>query len=131
MDHIQRWLKSKRVTINPKNENDNCLQYAIIIALNHQNIENHPEKISNIEPFINQYNWEDIDFPSQQKDWKKFEQNNKTIVLNTLFIPCITKAIRLACKSKCNRKRDYQVVLLMITNGKKWHYLALKSECTN
>ena len=63
MDHIQRWLKSKRVTINPKNENDNCLQYAIIIALNHQNIENHPEKISNIEPFINQYNWEDIDFP--------------------------------------------------------------------
>ena len=72
-----RWLKSKGVTINPKNENDNCFQYAITVALNHQNIENHSEKISNIEPFINLYNWEDINFPSQQKDWKKFEQNNK------------------------------------------------------
>ena len=46
-------------------------------------------------------------------------------------IPCITKTFRLACKSKYNRKRDYQVVLLMITNGKKWHYLALKSVRTN
>ena len=72
-----RWLKSKGVTINPKNENDNCFQYAITVALNHQNIENHSEKISNIEPFINLYNWEDINFPSQQKDWKKSEQNNK------------------------------------------------------
>ena len=46
-------------------------------------------------------------------------------------IPCITKTIRLACKSKYNRKRDYRVVLLMITNSKKWHYLALKSVRTN
>ena len=30
------WLKSKRVTINPKNSKDNkCFQYAIIAALNH------------------------------------------------------------------------------------------------
>ena len=47
--------------------------------------------MSNIEPFINQYNWEDIDFPSQQKDWKKFEQNKMTIGLNILFVPHNTK----------------------------------------
>ena len=34
-----------------------------------------------MKPFINQYNWKDVDFPSYQKDWKKFEQNNKTVVL--------------------------------------------------
>ena len=60
-------------------------------------------------------------------DWKKFEQNNKTITLNILFVPHNTKTIRLAYKSKYNRKRENQVVLLMITDGKKWHYLALKS----
>ena len=38
------WLKNKRATINPKND-DNCFQYAITVALNHQNIENHPERI--------------------------------------------------------------------------------------
>ena len=34
------------------------------VALKHQNIENHPERISDIKPFINQYNWNDIDFPA-------------------------------------------------------------------
>ena len=47
------WLENKRATINPQNKNDNCFQYAITVTLNHQNIENHPERKSNIEPFIN------------------------------------------------------------------------------
>ena len=60
-------------------------------------------------------------------NWKKFEQNNKTIALNILFVPHDTKTIRLAYKSKYNRKRDNQVVLLMTTVGKKWQDLALKN----
>ena len=61
--------------------------FSVTVALNHQNIENHPERISNIEPFINQYNWKRIDFPSQQIDWKKCEQKNRTIALNLLYVP--------------------------------------------
>ena len=30
-------------------------------------------------------------------------------------------------KSKYNLTRDIQVILLMITHGEKWHYLAVKS----
>ena len=71
------WLINKRAIINPQNKDDNnCFQYAITVALNHKNIENHPERISNIEPFIDQYNWKDIDFPWDQKDRKKFEQED-------------------------------------------------------
>ena len=109
------WVVNKRATI----------------ILNHQNIENHPERISNIKPFINQYNWEDIDFPAGIKDWKKFERNNKTIALNILFVPHNEKTINLAYKSKYNRKRENQVVLLMITNGEQWHYIALKNVRTD
>ena len=75
-------------------------QYSVTVALNHQNIENHPERIPNIKPFIDQCNWEGIDFPAGMKVWKKFEQNNKTIAFNVLFIPPNTKAINLAYKSK-------------------------------
>ena len=39
------WLRNKGATINPKNNDDNCFQYATTVALNHQNIENHPERI--------------------------------------------------------------------------------------
>ena len=97
------------------------------VALNHQNIENHPERISNINPFIDKYNWNGIDFPAGMKDCKKFERNNKTIALNILYIPPNTKTINLPYKSKFNRKRENQVVLLMISNGEKRHYIALKS----
>ena len=38
--------------------------------------------------------------------------------------------MRLACKSKYNFKRENQVILLMVTYGKKWHYLAVKKYST-
>ena len=47
--------------------------------------------------------------------------------LNVLYIPYDTEKIRLAYKSKHNFKRKIQIILLMITDGKKWHYLAVKS----
>ena len=41
------WIKNKGVTINSKNTKDNnCFQYAMTAPLNHQNIDNHPEKTS-------------------------------------------------------------------------------------
>ena len=124
------WVLNKRATINPKNKDNKCFQYSITVVLNHQNTQNHPERISNIKPFIDKYNWEGIDFPAG-KDWKRFEQNNKTITLNILFIPHNEKTINLGCKSKYNRKRENQVVLYMITKGEKWHYTALGSVRTD
>ena len=51
-----KWLKSKKATLNPKNNDNNCFQSALTAALNYQNIKSHPERISNLKPFINQYN---------------------------------------------------------------------------
>ena len=64
---------------------------------------------------------------SHSKGWKKFESNNKSIALNILYVPHNTKEIRHAYKSKYNFEHENQVILLMITDGKKWHYLAVKS----
>ena len=79
-------LKNKKSTINLKNNNYKCFQYAVTLTLNLDNIENHPERISKIKPFIDQYNWKDIDFPSTSKDWRKLELNNE-ITLNILYVP--------------------------------------------
>ena len=46
----------------------------------------------------------DIEFPSYQKDWKKFEQKNKAIALNILFVPHNKEEIGIAYKSKYNHK---------------------------
>ena len=121
-----KWLKTKKATINPKNNDDNCFQYALTVALNYQNIKKDPQRISKIKYFIDQYDWKEINFPAKQKDWKKFELNSKTTALNILFVPYNTDEIRLAYKSKYKFKRENQAVLLMVTDGEKWHYLSLK-----
>ena len=41
-------------------------------------------------------------------------------------MPHNTEKIRHAYKSKYNLTRENQVILLMITDGEKWHYLAVK-----
>ena len=74
-----KWLKDKKSTINPKNNDHNCFQYAVTLALNLDKINNNPERISKIKSFIEQYNWKEIDFPSTSKDSKKFELNNEII----------------------------------------------------
>ena len=123
-----KWLKNKKATINPQNKKDNrYFQYTVTVALNYQKIENNPERISKIKPFIDQYNGKDIDFSSHRKDWKKFESNNKSIALNNLYVHNNTEKIRHAYKSKYNLNRENQVIPLMITDGEKWHDLVVKS----
>ena len=97
-----KWLKNKKATINPKNKDDKCFQYALTVALSYEQIKDHPERISKIKPFTDKYNWKEIDFPSHSKDWKKFESNNKSTALNILYVPHNTEKIRHAYKSKYN-----------------------------
>ena len=123
--YSSEWLRSKKESIT--NE-DNCFQNALNDSLDYQKIKKDPQKISKLKPYINQYNWKGIKFPSDKEDWKKFEQNNKEIALNVLFVPHNKKEIELAYTSKYNYKRKKQVILLMITDDdNRWHYLAVKS----
>ena len=86
-----KWLKDKKSTINPKNNDYKCFQYAATLALNLNRINKDPQRISKIKPFINNYNWKDIHFPSTSKDWKKFESNLNEVALNILYVPNGTK----------------------------------------
>ena len=111
----------------PKNNDKKCFQYATTLELNFNKIDKHPQRISKIKLFIDNYNWNDINFPTAKKDWNKFELNNKDVALNILCVPFNTKKIEIAYKSKYNLGRDNQIILLMISNGENWHYLAVKS----
>ena len=121
-----KWLRDKKSTINPKNNDDKCFQYAVTLALNLDKIKKDPQRVSKIKAFIEKYNWKDIDFPSTSKDWKKFECNSE-VALNILFVPYNTKQINIAYKSKNYLTQKRQIILLMISDGQKWHYLVVKN----
>ena len=121
-----KWLKDKNSTINPKNNGDKCFQYAITLALNLDKIKKEPQRVSNIKSFIEKYNLGDTDFPSTRKDWKNFECNNE-VALNILYVPYNTKQINTVYKSKNNLTQKRQIILLMISDGQKWHYLVVEN----
>ena len=86
-----KWLKDKKCTINQKNNDNKCFQYATTLALNINSIDKHHQRISKIKPFIDNYNWNDINFLAAKKDCNKFEVNNKNVALNILYVPFSTK----------------------------------------
>ena len=59
---------------------------------------------------------------------RNLKKNNETIALNILQILHNEKNITHVYKSKHDHTRKNQVVLLMISDGEKWHYTALKIE---
>ena len=121
------WLKDKGATINCQNDDDKCFQYGIAIALNYDEIESNHQRVNKVKPFIDQYNWKDINFRSHVDDWKKIELNKNSNALNVLYVPEGEKTIRHAYKSKYNLTRENQVILLMISDSEKWHYLTVRS----
>ena len=116
-----RWLRGrKKEIINGAND----FQKALGDALNYQNIETHPERISKTKPYISKYNWERKEFPARPKDWK----NLNKIIRQSLLIFYLyhnAETIRVAYRSEYNNKREKQANLLMITEGNKLHYLAI------
>ena len=112
-----KWLENKKAVINPKNENDDeCLRWSIICALNYNEITK-----KEFENIFEKTKHEDKDFSLHKRDWENFEKNNKSIAINVLFSSKDSKEITLLYKSEYNLERENKVILLMINNdGEKY-----------
>ena len=80
--------------------------YAVTVTLNYEEIKKDPKRITKIKPFMNKYNWEGINYPSEKDDWKTFDKNDVTIALNFLYakkrknIFCLFQSITETVKNK-------------------------------
>ena len=80
--------KTHRVNLINKKDKK-CFQYAATVTLNHEEIKNDSQRMKNVRPFTNKYNWESINHPSEKDDWKIFDKNNVTIFCILIF--CMLK----------------------------------------
>ena len=117
---LPKWIKSKKAVINSQNKDEKCFKWVTIAALHHEEIKHHPERISLLRPYENQYNWKGLEFPVSIKKIDKFEKNSPDIAVNVLFSN--KKIIYTAHRSE----RKKQVNLLMIAEGEKRHYTTIK-----
>ena len=123
---LPKWLKSKREVINPQNKDEECFKWAVTGALHHEEIKKDHQRKSRLRPYEKRYNWEGLEFPVSIKKIDKFEKNNPDIAVNVLFRKKKSENIYTARRSERNVKSKKQVNLLMIVDGEKKHYSAIK-----
>ena len=118
------WLMKKKAMINPKNSDRECFKWAVIAAMNWEEIGNNPERVSKLRRYEREFDWSGLEFPLSLRDINKFERNNE-IGVNILAVEHRKIYI-------CRKGRDYdRIVNLMliadIVNPNKKHYVAVKS----
>ena len=114
---------------NPQNNDEECFKWTVIAALHHKEIKKDHQRISRLRPYENQHNWEGLEFPVSIKKIDNFEKNNPDIAVNVLFNNKKNekKNIYTVRRSWRNGKRKKRLNVLMIVDGEKKHYTAIKN----
>ena len=114
------WIFNKNAIINPCNLNDiYCFAWSIISSFNYVEIGGNHNRISKLWKYVNNYDWNGINFHTDKRDWDRFEKNNTGIALNIFSAHERDKRLANIRVSKFNRTRPHKVVVLMITDGEK------------
>ena len=114
-------LAKKGAIINPKNSDMECFKWAVTAAMKWRDIDNHPERISRLRRYEDDFNWTGIKFSASFRDIKRFESRNE-ITLNILAFE--RKQIYI-----CRKGKEYDRVanLMLITDRNNKPYVAIKS----
>ena len=84
---LPKWLARKGAIINLKNSDMECFKWAVIAAMKCKDIGDHPERISKLRRYEDDFNWDGIKFPASTRDMKRFESRNE-ITINILAFEC-------------------------------------------
>ena len=119
----------KKATINPKNSDMECFRWAMIAAMKWEEINDHPERVSKLKKYEEEFGCSDLEFSVCLRDINKFESRNE-IGINILAVEGRKIYI-------CRKGKDYDRItnLMLITenntivdgNPNKRHYVAIKS----
>ena len=64
------WIEKKKAIINPQNNDKECFKWAVIAALEWTEINSHPERISNLKKFADNYGWSGLKVSSfNRRHW--------------------------------------------------------------
>ena len=83
--HLPDWLAKKGAIINPKNSDMECFKWAVIAAMKWRDIDNHPERMSKLRRYEDDFDWDGMKFPESFRDIKRFESTNE-ITMNILAL---------------------------------------------
>ena len=115
------FIAKRKAVINPQNGDEECFKWAIIVADKWMDIDSHPERVSNLREFTDNYDWSGLEFPVLLKQIGTFEAKNN-ISINVLGSE--GKDIYIL---KNSNRSNREINLLMISEDGINHYTAIKS----
>ena len=61
------FIAKRKALINPQNGEEECFKWAIITADKWMDTDSHPERVSNLREFADNYSWSWLEFPVSLK----------------------------------------------------------------
>ena len=115
------WLAKKKAIINPKNLDKKCFKWSVIALLKWEEINRDHQRVSKLRRYENEFDWSGMSYPVSTKDISKFELRNR---IGVSMLALNGKAPYI-----CRKGADYErrVNLMIIEDGEKKHYVAVKS----
>ena len=123
------FIAKRKAVINPQNGDEECFKWAIIVADKWMDIDSHPERVSDLREFSDNYDWSGLEFPVSLKQIEKSEAKNN-ISVNVLGFE--GKDIYILRNSNRDPQGSWgrshrEINLLMISEDGINHYTAIKS----
>ena len=84
---LPKELASKQCVLNIESRDEDCLKYAIVAGLHHEEIgdQHNRNRRNNYERFMDRYDFRDITLPATAMDLQVFERNNHDVAINALY----------------------------------------------
>ena len=119
-------LKSKKAIINVKNNDQQCLKWALLSALHPIDHGSHPDRVSKYKQYENELNFAGVGFPVTLKDIPKVEKQNSLAI--NVFGYSESAGIHPLYITKDNDKSPINLLLITkVTDGKtNSHYTWIK-----
>ena len=117
------WLAKKKAILNPKNLDEKCFKWAVIAGLKWEEIDCHPERVSKLRKYENEFDWSGITYPVSTRCISKFEIRNR-IGVNLLALNGKTLYI---CRKGGDYERKVNLIILEEVDKQKKYYVAIKS----
>ena len=116
------WIKKKRCTINPENNKklgNKSFKYAIATS---KTKGKHRARLKNIEVFINDFVFKDINYPLEKEDYETFENNNSSIKLTSFKTTENEEELLIYHNQIKNNDRENKIILIVLGNN---HYICV------
>ena len=77
---IPKYLQTKKAIVNVKNQDNECLKWALLSALHPVEHGRNPDRVSKYKPYENELNFAGVGFPVTLKDISKVEKQNNLAI---------------------------------------------------